>query len=131
MCRTETSTSAKQSQVTFQCTVLEHPLYSPDFSTYNFPGFGPLNNSLKGRRFYSENEVMDIVWNSLRFQPYMIYMNHVVKRRGKCLCNFLDYVWNILCHFILWPLFHFHLIYPNIILIMKSFNWKEIQLSVI
>ena len=52
----------------FKWEQLDHPLYSPDMSSYDFHVFGPLKKYLKGQRLNSDDELKDAVkdWISLR-----------------------------------------------------------------
>ena len=67
--------------------VLEHPPYSPDLAPSDFHMFGPLKEALRGRRFATDEEVIDAVKKWLKMQPKNFFSNGIkqlVKRWERC-----------------------------------------------
>ena len=48
---------------------MAHPLYSPDLAPSDYNLFGPLEETLRGRRFTSDQEVKEAVHAWLAAQP--------------------------------------------------------------
>jgi transposase len=57
---------ASQELIKFGWEVLERPPYSPDLLLCNFHVFGELKKSLKGQHFSSDNEIQEVVMDTLR-----------------------------------------------------------------
>ncbi|GBM74263.1 hypothetical protein AVEN_210022-1 [Araneus ventricosus] len=73
--RPHTATYTLNRLTEFGWAVLEHQPYSLDLSTCDFHNFGPLKKALKGRRSYSDNEVMDTIRNCFQSQLNNFYEN--------------------------------------------------------
>jgi hypothetical protein len=63
----------------FGWEVLAHTPYSPDLLPCNFHIFGPLKQSLKGRRFTSNAEVCQAVEEWFAMQPASFYVEGIHK----------------------------------------------------
>lgn len=75
--------------------VLEHPPYSPDLAPSDFYLFGPLKEALRGRQFFTDEEVKDAVHEWLSSMPRSFFSEGVqkfVRRWTKCVERNGDYV---------------------------------------
>ena len=75
--------------------VLPHPPYSPDLAPSHFHLFGPLKESLRGRKFNLDDDVQSAVHEWLRGQPQEFFSSGIqalVSRWRKCIELQEDYV---------------------------------------
>lgn len=78
----------------FKWEIVEHPVYSPDLSPYDFHLFSVLKKELKGKHFHSDDEAKNAVTKRLRSQPKKFYeqgINVLPKQRDNCLQIYGDY----------------------------------------
>jgi histone-lysine N-methyltransferase SETMAR len=57
--------------------VLPHPPYSPDLAPSDFHLFGPLKESLQGRKFILDDDVQLAVHQWLRGQPQELFFSGI------------------------------------------------------
>lgn len=75
--------------------VLAHPPYSPDLAPSDYHLFGPLKETLRGRRFTSDQEMKEAVHAWLAAQPKTFFsegIKKLVQRWNKCVEKQGDYV---------------------------------------
>jgi [histone H3]-lysine36 N-dimethyltransferase SETMAR len=75
--------------------VLDHPPYSPDLAPSDYHLFGPLKESLRGRRFTSDDAIKEAVHSWLVAQPKSFFFEGIRKleqRWTKCVEMQGDYV---------------------------------------
>ena len=75
--------------------VMAHPPYSPDFALSDYNLFGPLKESLRGRRLISDQEVKEAVQAWVAAQPKAFFsegIRKLVQRWIKCVEKQGDYV---------------------------------------
>lgn len=75
--------------------VLPHPPYSPDLSPCDYHLFGPLKEALGGKKFKSNEEVMEAVRIWLRMQPKNFFSSGIRKlpeRWNKCIIKQGHYI---------------------------------------
>ena len=75
--------------------LLTHPPYSPDLAPSDFHLFGPLEESMKGIHFQTDEEVKAAVSNWLRTQSTEFYakgIDNLISRWNKCVAKEGDYV---------------------------------------
>ena len=79
----------------FGWTTISHPPYSSDLERSDFPLFGPLKETLRGRRFSSDEEVKTAVRKWLKTQLVEFYNKEIcalVKKREKAVCKAGGYI---------------------------------------
>ena len=75
--------------------VLPHPPYSPDLTPCDFHLFGPLKESLRGRKFTLNNDVQSAMHEWLRGQPQDFFSSGIqalISCTCKCIELQRDYV---------------------------------------
>jgi hypothetical protein len=75
--------------------ILQHPPYSPDFSSSDYHESGPLKDALRGRRFGNDDEVKEAVHSWLTAQPKTFFSDGIkklVQWCEKCIEKKGDYV---------------------------------------
>jgi histone-lysine N-methyltransferase SETMAR len=75
--------------------VLPHPPYSPDLAPSDFLLFGPLKESLRGRKYNLDDDVQSAVHEWLKSQPQEFFSSGIqtlVSRWRKCIELQEDYV---------------------------------------
>lgn len=78
-----------------QWDLLPHPAYSPDLAPSDFYLFRPLKEFLAGKRFQSNNDVIEAVQEWIRMQPKDFFQQGIKKlpdRWRKCIARQGDYV---------------------------------------
>ena len=71
--RTHTANTIMALLQKFKWKVLGHPPYSPDLSPCDYAIFGHMKKALRGKRFTSDDDVMQYVWNWFKTQPRKFY----------------------------------------------------------
>jgi hypothetical protein len=66
--------------------VMEHPPYSPNHAPSDFHMFGPIKESLRERRFSSDEEVIGAVQNWLKTQPVVLFLTELKRLKHWNLC---------------------------------------------
>ena len=74
-------TQSKLAEIGF--TVLSHPPYSPDLSPSDYYLFSPIKNSLRGKMYYSAEEVNVDLENWFTLKPADFYANGI-KQLPEC-----------------------------------------------
>jgi hypothetical protein len=75
--------------------VVPHPPYSPDLAPSDYHLFDPLKEHLGGKRFCSNEEVIQDVQEWLHWQPKDFFLIDICKLSDhlrKCIANLEDYV---------------------------------------
>ena len=81
--------------VTQNIEILPHPVYSPDLSPCDFHLFPNLKKSIKGKRFETDNDVIDACEEWFLEPPKLFYsdgMHALFKRWEKCIQLAGDYI---------------------------------------
>ena len=71
--RPHTSTRTREKITSFGWTTLPHPPYSPDLALSDYHLFGTMKESLKGKRYSSDEEVKSLVKKWLKEQSTELY----------------------------------------------------------
>jgi len=77
--------------------VLEHPAHNPDLAPFDFHLFGPLKNTLRGRKFADDDDVKGAVNDWLRNQTKNFFSGGIKKFTdfwAKCIQNKENYIEN-------------------------------------
>ena len=93
--RPHTSLKTREVISSFVWTTISHSPYSPDLAPSDFHLFGPLKESLRGRHFFSDEEVKTAVRKWLKTQPVEFYNEGIcglVKRWEKAVRKARDYI---------------------------------------
>jgi histone-lysine N-methyltransferase SETMAR len=67
--RSHTSLHTREAITKLQWTVLHHPPYSPDLASSDYHLFSPLKDSIPGKKFVDNEEVISEVKRWLRQRP--------------------------------------------------------------